>query len=78
MKYLHIIFNNFFDYQIILELLNLGTVFLIPKLTNPEELKLSYIYHYSDLGIIEFLNTLCTSLNITFTTESEGIQCDTH
>ena len=71
MKYLHIKFNNFFDYQTILEILSSSHVFLTPKLSNPEELKLSFTYYYSDSGIIEFINTLCASLNITFTTESE-------
>ncbi len=71
MKYLHIKFNNFFDYQTILELLNSSPVFLTPKLTNPEELKLSFTYHYSELGIIKYIDALCKPLNIAFVTELE-------
>ncbi len=69
MKYLHIIFNNFFDYQTILELLPR----LLPlKLTNPEEFKLSFTpYVYSELSITSYIKILCDPLKITFTTESE-------
>ena len=69
MKYLHIKFNNFFDYQTIWELLNAVPIFLTPKLAYPDELKLSFVYYYSNLGIIEYVNKLCKPLNITFTTE---------
>ncbi len=71
LKYLHIIFNNFFEYQTISEILNSDLGFLTPKLSNTEELKLSFTFYYSDLGIIEYVNKLYKSLNITFTTESE-------
>lgn len=78
MKYLHIKFNNFFDYQTISEILNSDLGFLTPELLNTEELRLAFTFYYSDLGIIEYVNKLCKPLNITFTAESEGIQCNPH
>ena len=69
MKYLHIIFNNFFDYQTVLEILSSSPAFLAPRLSNPDELKLSFTLYYYSAEFIEYLNMLCKPLNISFTTE---------
>lgn len=66
---MHLIFNNFFDYQTVLEMLSSSPAFLVPKLLNPDELKLSFTLYYHGAGFIEYMNILCKPLNIYFTTE---------
>ena len=67
MKFITIRFNNFFEYQTILKTLeNKG---FCPKKPNPDELTLSFTYHYSYEGIIVYITNLCKPLNIEFVTE---------
>lgn len=67
MKFITIKLDNFFAYQTILKTLeNKG---FCPKEPNPDELTLSFTYHYSYEGIIEYLINICKPLNIEFVTE---------
>lgn len=69
MKHLHIIFNNFFDYQIALELLNSQHKYITTSLTNPNELKLSFAHYYHEVTFINHFTGIFEPLNIHFTTE---------
>ena len=69
MKFLTIRFDNFFEYQTTLEILN--SELFTPKHPNPDELTLSFTYLYRYEIIINYLVNICKPLNIQFTTTIE-------
>ena len=68
MKFITIRFDNFFDYQTILEILN--SEGFTPKHPNPDELTLSFTYLNRYEIIIDYLVNICKPLNIKFVKES--------
>ena len=67
LKTITIKFDQFFAYQTILKTLENSGFY--PKEPNPDELTLSFTYHYSYEGIIKYLINICKPLNIEFVTE---------
>ena len=67
MKYLHIKFNNFFDYSIITEQLRINSQWL----SSPDEFTLIFSYRFISEYAIKYITDLCKSLNIQFTTTIE-------
>ena len=69
LKTITIKFDQFFAYQTILKTLENSGFY--PKEPNPDELTLSFTYHYSYEGIIVYITNLCKPLNIQFITSLE-------
>lgn len=67
MQLVHFTFNNFFDYSIILEKLQIKYIFAF----NSNEFTISYVYNIKLEYAIEYIEDLCKPLNIQFTTTSE-------
>lgn len=63
MKYLHIKFNNFFDYSIIVEQIKSKSKWLF----NPDEFTLIFPYRFTSEYAIKYIEDLCKPLNIQFT-----------
>ena len=70
MNQVHFTFNNFFDYSIIVEQLQINRTWLF----NPNESTLIFPYHFTPRGAIVYIADLCKPLNIQFTTILEVIE----
>lgn len=60
-------FNNFFDYSIIVEQLEVKGLWLF----NPNEFILTFLYRFTSEYAIKYIENLCKPLNIQFTTTLE-------
>ena len=67
MKLVHFTFNNFFDYSIITEQLQLKSKWIF----NPDEFMLIFLYSFTSEHAIKYITNLCKPLNIQFTTSLE-------
>ena len=67
MKLVHFTFNNFFDYSIIVEQMQIKSKWLF----SPDEFILTFPYFYTSEHAIEHIKNLCKPLNIQFTTSLE-------
>ena len=67
MNQVHFTFNNFFDYSIITEQLQIKSKWLF----NPDEFTLIFPYYFTSRGAIMYITDLCKPLNIQFTTSLE-------
>ena len=67
MKLVHFTFNNFFDYSIIVEQLQIKGLWLF----NPDEFILTFQYNFTVEYVIKDITDLCKPLNIQFTTTIE-------
>ena len=67
MKLIHFTFNNFFDYSIIVEQLQLKSRWIF----NPDEFILTFLYSFISEHAIIYIEDLCKPLNIQFTTTLE-------
>ena len=67
MNQVHFTFNNFFDYSIIVEQLQIKSRWIF----NPNEFTLIFSYHFTSEYVIWFIEDLCKPLNIQFTTTPE-------
>ena len=67
MKLVHFIFNNFFDYSIIAEQLQLKSRWIF----NPDEFILIFLYSFTSEHAIIYIEDLCKPLNIQFATTIE-------
>ena len=71
MKLVHFTFNNFFEYQLVLDNLNKPSNHKRPEFTNSNKLQISFAYLIF-LSIHKyFMKDLCKPLNIQFTTSLE-------
>lgn len=71
MKLVHFTFNNFFEYQIVLDNLNKPNNHIHPEFTNSNKLQISFAYLINEALISRFMKDLCKPLNIQFTTTLE-------
>lgn len=71
MKLIHFTFNNFFEYQIVLDNLNKRSNHKHPEFTNSNKLQISFAYLINEAFISRFMKDLCKPLNIQFTTTLE-------
>ena len=71
MKLIHFTFNNFFEYQIVLDNLNKPSNHKHPEFTNSNKLQISFAYSFYEELISRFMKDLCKPLNIQFTTTLE-------
>lgn len=71
MKLVHFTFNNFFEYQIVLDNLNKPNNHIHPEFTNLNKLQLSFTYVIRESFLSRFMKDLCKPLNIQFTTTIE-------
>ena len=67
MNQVHFTFNNFFDYSIIVEQLQIKSKCIF----NHNEFTLILSYHFTSEHAIRFIEDLCKPLNIQFTTTLE-------
>ena len=67
MNYVHFTFNNFFDYSIIAEQIQIKSKWLF----NPDEFMLTFPYNYTSKHATKHITDLCKPLNIQFTTTLE-------
>ena len=67
MKLVHFTFNNFFDYSIIVEQLQIKSKWLF----NPDEFMLTFPYNHTSEHAIKYIEDLSKPLNIQFTTTLE-------
>ena len=67
MNQVHFTFNNFFDYSIIAEQLQLKSRWIF----NPDEFILTFLYSFTSEHAIIHMEDLCKPLNIQFTTSLE-------
>ena len=67
MNLAHFTFNNFFDYSIIAEQLQLKSRWIF----NPDEFILTFLYSFTSEHAIICMEDLCKPLNIQFTTTLE-------
>ena len=67
MNQVHFTFNNFFDYSIIVEQLQIKSI----RIFNPNEFTIIFSYHFTSEHTIRFIEDLCKPLNIQFTTTLE-------
>ena len=72
MNQVHFTFNHFFDYSIIVEQLQLKSIYIF----NPNEFTIIFSYHFRSEHAIRYMEELCEPLNIQFTT-TLGIAEDT-
>ena len=63
MNQVHFTFNNFFDYSVIVEQLQIKDKWLF----NPNEFILTFPYNFTSEYVIEHIENLCKPLNIQFT-----------
>ena len=71
MKLAHFRFNNFFEYQIVLDNLNdLGYIILTLS-TNLDKFQITYKWTHTELLAVEQITDVCKPLNIPFTTTFE-------
>ena len=63
MNYVHFTFNNFFDYSVIVEQLQIKDKWLF----NPNEFILTFPYQFTSKYAIKHIKDLCKPLNIQFT-----------
>ena len=68
MKLVHFTFNNFFEYQIVLDNLNKPGNLIEPRFINSDKFQLSFRYLINEEFISRFIKDLCKPLNIQFTT----------
>ena len=71
MKLVHFTFNNFFEYQIVLDNLNKPSNHKCPEFTNSNKLQISFAYSFYEPLISRFMKDLCKPLNIQFITTLE-------
>lgn len=67
MNLAHFTFNNFFDYSIIVEQLQIKRKWLF----NPDEFILTFPYNFTSKYATKFITNACKPLNIQFTTTLE-------
>ena len=67
MNQVHFTFNNFSDYSIIVEQLQLKSIYIF----NPNECTIIFSYHFTSEHAIMYITDLCKPLNIQFTTTIE-------
>ena len=67
MKLVHFTFNNFFDYSIIVEQLQIKSKWFF----DPNEFILTFPYSFTSGHAINYITDLCKPLNIQFTTTLE-------
>ena len=67
MNQVHFTFNNFFDYSIIVEQLQIKSI----RIFNPNEFTIIFSYHVTSEHAIRYIEDLCKPLNIQFTTTPE-------
>lgn len=67
MKLVHFTFNNFFDYSIIIDKLQIKGKWLF----NPDEFIITFPYNFTSEYVIKDIENLCKPLNIQFTTTLE-------
>ncbi len=67
MKLVHFTFNNFFDYSIIVEQLQIKSKWIF----NPDEFILTFSYTFTSKYAIKYIRDLCKPLNIQFTATIE-------
>lgn len=70
MKLAHFTFNNFFEYSIIVEQLQIKSRWLF----RPDEFILTFQYNFTIEYAINDITDLCKPLNIQFTTTLEVIE----
>ena len=71
MKLVHFTFNNFFEYQLVLDNLNKPSNHKRPEFTNSNKLQISFAYLINEAFISRFMKDLCKPLNTQFTTTLE-------
>ena len=67
MKLVHFTYNNFFDYSIIVEQLQIKGKWLF----NPDEFIITFPYNFTSEYVTKHITNLCKPLNIQFTTTLE-------
>ena len=71
MNLVHFTFNNFFEYQLVLDNLNKPNNHKHLEFTNSNKLQISFIYLINEAFINRCIKDLCKPLNIQFTTTLE-------
>ena len=74
MNLIHFTFNNFFEYQLVLENLDNLNYIIEPLSTDPDKLQIAYKWFYTKSPVIEQMTNVCKPLNIQFTATLEVIE----
>ena len=74
MKLVHFTFNNFFDYQIVLDILKNPNNSLLPDYLNLDKLQISFTYLITGQFVIKHIGDKLKPLNIQFTTTLADIK----
>lgn len=64
-------FNNFFEYQIVLDNLNNLNFIILPLSTNLDKFQITYSWTHTERLAVEQITNACKPLNIQFTTTIE-------
>ena len=71
MNLAHFTFNNFFEYQIVLDKLNDSGYQILPLSTNLDKFQITYKWTYTELSAVKQITNACKPLNIQFITTLE-------
>ena len=71
MNLAHFTFNNFFEYQIVLDNLNDLNYIILPLSTNLDKFQITYKWAYTELSAVKQITDACKPLNIQFITTLE-------
>ena len=72
MNQVHFTFNNFFDYQLVLENLDDLNYYIIEPLSaDPNKLQITYKWKYTKANVVRQITNACKPLDIQFTTSLE-------
>ena len=68
MRLAHFTFNNFFEYQIVLDSIN---SIILPLFTNLDKFQITYRWTHTERLAVEQITNVCKPLNMQFTTTLE-------
>lgn len=71
MKLVHFTFNNFFEYQLVLENLDDLNYIIEPLSADSDKLQIAYKWHYTKAPVVKQMTNVCKPLNIQFSTTIE-------
>ena len=71
MNLAHFTFNNFFEYQIVLDKLNDLGYSILPLSTNLDKFQITYKWNYVKASVVKRITNVCKPLNMQFITTFE-------
>ena len=74
MNLAHFTFNNFFEYQIVLDKLNDLGYAILPLSTNLDKFQITYKWNYVKAPVVKRITNVCKPLNIQFITTFEVVE----